>query len=484
MTPNAVDINCDRREAIEIEWAKRREELEPGEQYTWDNYKVCGRGKYSNLLDLGEVLDWMHDECDLAKRYTCPMRVHIDVDELELHWRRDLPTSTQEEFWEYFRDSEFYKEWQVRHQRANKALPTIGRTKFLENICPCLKTPILDQCADPIYALVRVNLRVLRELLDAIKDEACNCNGGHCPCKDPNSRTNLAANSMDDYHTHITCDRVEFPALEIREGDPHACVPTFPKEDCATGKCATCGVLKIKVEGGSGPKEYEEKEITVFTTDTCRAYSTDKGNAQAHHTLMRDIQNYYVKGKLLHASNGWKDGDVLPIEGDGAPAHVAQLPGLTEMHIIHDGCKCQYVCAKAMQGNARFHQDTRRVHNEETMGTLLRTWKLEPYTGSSPVDSAGKDANERLRRHVAATGEDIDSPALWAEYIGSRSQLKSPPHSDGAHGDFAPNHYYHLSYDEADLKKLKLDGSHQAGVSSWSETVGGTASVVQGLPPD
>jgi hypothetical protein len=610
------------------------------------------------------------------------MRIHTDIGELELHWRRDLPTSTREEFWEYFRDSEWYKAWQRKHARDHK-LPTIGRTKFLDNMCRCLKTPVLDQCADPIYALVRVNLPVLRALLAeaASAVERCICNQASCPCIDVGSRTNKAATSVDDYHAEVTCDRELFHGVTIPAGDPHACVPTFPSEACATGECRDCGVMRIlpevspspllvsgprltrcrcpglqdpqschqdgqgfrlredaapcslrrppshaplshtctslffdcsfadkeasyqkelhvlemtrknfmvmlraamaretlhrrnhhwevhamklmranlrldignktkvlgytdfaarvalvnkttstcesapmatccvfismhsphtvtvrvakedpfiqrteikrkdgkvdiKVEGGNGLKEYEEKEIVVFVTDVWRAYSTDKGNAQLHHTLLRDINNFYTKGQLLHASKAWKDGAVLPIKDDGRPAMQPQLPELSEISIAHDGCACQYVCAKAIQGNARFQQDTRRPGPAGLeIGTVLRTWKLEPYTGSSPVDSMGKDANEGLRRHVAATGADIDTAGKWAEYMGGSSRLKSPPRGEDAHGDFAANHYYHLSYTEADLEKLTLDGSKQDGVKSWSETLGGTGSIAQGTP--
>jgi hypothetical protein len=227
-----------------------------------------------------------------------------------------------------------------------------------------------------------------------------------------------------------------------------------------------------RVDGTGVKREATTVEMDCFRTDWWRSYSTGKGNAQWHHTFMRDIVNYYKTGILTHAELGWCDGAALPTTQSEPPgvALIPELPELKQATVNTDGAGSQYVCCEAALGTARFYADTwcRLVHNV-----------CERHCGKGVHDSAGKDAIATHKRHVAETGEVINDALSWVRLLATR-KLVSPAHAASAHKDFAANRYFHLYYPDSTLDRstglCKLAAKRLDSVREYRQFVGGTTS--------
>lgn len=131
----------------------------------------------------------------------------------------------------YLHDPRAEKYRAMDRKNNNGHLPE--KTVLYENICFCLVKPTFDQCADPIYTMVRANLPVWhKERTPWHKQSAC---GPSCACSQGWFQS--ISRSERDLVEGLLCKPVACPTLMV-ESD-RGQTPEFHKPRCASG--AVCG---------------------------------------------------------------------------------------------------------------------------------------------------------------------------------------------------------------------------------------------------
>jgi hypothetical protein len=118
-----------------------------------------------------------------------------------------------------------------------------GKTILHENICFCLIKPTYDQCADPIYTMLRVNLPTWHKQR-ALWRKDSTCTVAACACSKPwfKSFTSSETALVDN----LLCKLVACPELKIE--DDKGVVPSFHKPLCSGGDCDAEECVKAKLE--------------------------------------------------------------------------------------------------------------------------------------------------------------------------------------------------------------------------------------------
>ena len=104
--------------------------------------------------------------------------------------------------------------------------------------------PGISQCSDHTYAILRLNMKVWREVYEYYEESETHvvCTVEGCGCRNPESRARAVTASTDAVHDLGMCARVQVPSLHIREDDPNGSVeaPAFLQRKCAECQCLEC----------------------------------------------------------------------------------------------------------------------------------------------------------------------------------------------------------------------------------------------------
>ena len=195
-------------------------------------------------FELPGMAMFCHDESifKFASGRSAPMRKHVDVGEYEVHWAREVPNEMKDVVDMYLNDDRAAKYRKMDLNKNDGILP--GRTVLAENVCFCLIKPTYDQCADPIYTQLRVNLPVWHRERAVWHEKESKCDAS-CACKEmPWFRA--CSSSEKGLLDSLLCQPVACPELELP--DDRGEIPKLNKPACAGGECSSADCLAAKLK--------------------------------------------------------------------------------------------------------------------------------------------------------------------------------------------------------------------------------------------
>jgi hypothetical protein len=108
----------------------------------------------------------------------------------------------------------------------------------------CPSKPTYDQCADPLYTMLRANLPTWHKHRALWRKQQARCNDDACACK--KQWFDTFTSSETALVEGLLCKPVKCPELTIEEDKGE--VPSFHKPSCSCGECDAEECLKAKLE--------------------------------------------------------------------------------------------------------------------------------------------------------------------------------------------------------------------------------------------
>jgi hypothetical protein len=207
-------------------------------------WKRRARSTRFDKFELPGMAMFCHDESifKFASGRSVPMRKHVDVGEYEVHWAREVPNEMKDVVDMYLNDDRAAKYRTMDRDKNGGIQP--GRTVLAENVCFCLIKPTYDQCADPIYTQLRVNLPVWHRERALWHEKESKCDAS-CACKEmPWFRA--CSSSEKGLLDSLLCQPVACPELELP--DDRGEIPKLHKPACAGGECSSVDCLAAKLK--------------------------------------------------------------------------------------------------------------------------------------------------------------------------------------------------------------------------------------------
>ena len=221
-----LKLNDEKREGTDGIWTRRARETR------CDKYELQG------------FYEFCHDETffKFSSRHSVPLRKHIDVGEYRVHWAREVPNLKKDAI-KMFREEPGAEKYRQQVRDANGGhLPE--DSVLNENICFCLIRPTYDQCADPIYTMLRANLPMWNRERTLWHEKESKCDAS-CACKSaPWFRSFTASETA--LHECLLCKPIACPELMV--DDDKGIAPELHKPECTRGECDCDECLQKKLE--------------------------------------------------------------------------------------------------------------------------------------------------------------------------------------------------------------------------------------------
>jgi hypothetical protein len=113
-------------------------------------------------------------------------------------------------------------------------------------------------------------------------------------------------------------------------------------------------------------------------------------------------------------------------------------------------------------------------------GVVISHRRHEKSCFAGAHDGLGKEANQYLRRQVAAHDLDIENAEQWCKLCAT-GRIGKPLHPEKAHGDFAPNRHLYLYYSEESLALVRFDAEQLKDIKKFRHQVGRGAIEGEGM---
>ena len=200
-----------RWEAIKRAVLRRAKLNDEETEKTHGNWTRVPRSKRCDEYELPGLYAMCHDDeiFRFCSRRSTPLREHVGLREYKVHWPREVPNEMKDVQQIYLHDPRAEKYRKVDRDKNNGNLPE--RTTILDNICFCLIKPTFDQCADPTYTQLRVNLPLWNKSR-AKWHESSNC-GTSCACS--KSWFHSFTDSEPELNKAMHCMPVACPELQV-----------------------------------------------------------------------------------------------------------------------------------------------------------------------------------------------------------------------------------------------------------------------------
>ena len=224
---------------LKLDQSKLEEEETVRSVGIWQQKK---RSERSDKYKLPGFYAFQHDETffRFSSRRSSPLRLHVGVKEYQIHWAREVPNMLKDVVDMYLGDPRAEKYRAMDRAQNGNNLPE--RTTLHDNICFCLVKPTRDQCADPVYTMLRANLPTWHKLRSAWHKES-DCDDS-CACKEAWFRAMTQSEAaLDESVLCKPCDE-----KELTIDDDNGAAPKLHKPTCTRGECEDPSCLKTRLE--------------------------------------------------------------------------------------------------------------------------------------------------------------------------------------------------------------------------------------------